>query len=497
VGQTRTQIGRYRIERELGRGAMGVVYKAFDPVVERPLAIKTIRLDVNNREELARRLRREAKSVGQLEHPNIVTLYDAGECEGMFYLAMQYLAGESLWARMQRQQPFSLKETQEILRQISSALDYAHRRGVIHRDVKPANIIVTAENVVKLTDFGIAKVLDATTQTGFIVGTPSYMSPEQALGRSVDGRSDIFSLGTILYELLTGEKAFPGQNVTTVIYKIVHETPSPITAMRPDLCPDLERVVRKSLAKNPDERFQSCAELQMHLDNALAYAAPAIPSASNAPASIEVHSPSPPPASAQPRQAASEPAAGGATSAPASESGRGLAAPSARVLSPWWGVGALGALLLALLVLVALRFKPPRTGAIPPAPPGAISAAPGPAGKSSPAGGADAAGQPLAGLPRQAVGVGLPAQPREGAKPESSRARSVTPGPKAAAPSTPETFDSLLIEGDMAFQSSQYGRALDAYRRAYQIKSNNSEVRRKIATTLTLLGRPDEAQKYQ
>ena len=225
MAQTLTQIGKYQIERELGRGAMGVVYKAFDPIVERKVAIKTIRLDVEDAADLLNRLKREAKSVGQLEHPNIVTLYDAGESSGLFYLAMQFIEGETLQDRLERQRWFTLKEILELFAQICSGLDYAHSRGVIHRDIKPANIMISTNGVVKLTDFGIAKLAGGgTTTRGLIVGTPSYMSPEQAVGKPLDGRSDIFSLGSILYELLTGEKAFPGQNVTTVMYKIVHES---------------------------------------------------------------------------------------------------------------------------------------------------------------------------------------------------------------------------------------------------------------------------------
>lgn len=262
-----TQIGRYRVESELGRGAMGVVFKAFDPVVERVVAIKTIPLSVEDPEVLVHRLQREAKAVGQLEHPNIVTLYDAGEASGAFYIAMQFIQGETLQERMSRQRWFLLKEIQVFFRQICAALDYAHRLGVVHRDIKPSNIMITPEGLVKLTDFGIAKLAGAgTTSPGMIMGTPSYMSPEQALGKTLDGRSDIFSLGSILYELITGEQAFPGLNATTVMYRIVHEPPSPMTSLQPGLDPAVEAIVLKALTKQPGQRYQTCAELAAAVD---------------------------------------------------------------------------------------------------------------------------------------------------------------------------------------------------------------------------------------
>ena len=504
--QTPTQLGRYRIEAELGRGAMGVVYKAFDPLVERTLAIKTIRLDMDDPEGLARRLRREAKSVGQLEHPNIVTLYDVGECQGTFYLAMQYLAGESLWVRMRRQPRLSLKEVQEILRQISSALDYAHRQGVVHRDVKPANIIITPENVVKLTDFGIAKLLEGgTLSSGLIVGTPSYMSPEQALGQPLDGRSDLFSLGAILYELLTGEKAFPGENATTVIYKIIHETPTPITALRPNLCSALEPIVKKSLAKNPDERFQTSRDFQLQLDSALGSRAPV----QQAMESLL------PQLGAEDRNSSST----GVMSeeVPTADSVRelcsGAAEPPKALLAPRCRrfkhsrMSFIGAACLTLPLLVALRFKLVKTEGSPSLRPSVT-----PRG----ANGREAAHSeaPAAWHPGQGNHPDGPALPvTSGGRLEVPMVNSTTPespllhsrqraeGKKTAVAmeATPAagSFDSWLVGGDLAFQGSRYDRALVAYLKAYAIRRNDAGVRRKIATTLTLLGRPEEAQRYQ
>jgi serine/threonine-protein kinase len=379
-----TQIGKYRIERELGRGAMGVVYKAFDPVVERAVAIKTIRLDVENAEDLVTRLRREAKSVGQLEHPNIVTLYDAGESSGLFYLAMQFIQGETLQDAMTRQGWFPLREVLEIFRQICAGLDYAHQHGVIHRDIKPANIMVTREGAVKLTDFGIAKVAGTgTTSTGLVVGTPSYMSPEQALGRPLDGRSDIFSLGSILYEMMTGEKAFAGQNVTTVIYKIVHEPPTPLVVLQPGLDPSVEAIVLKALAKGPDQRYQNCGELAAELERYIERAATAIPKtsvvtpprvsavqqpvagASTTPVPGIPPTPSGSTVSTPPTAASS----GGIPIAPPTASGQvpamGLSATASQpmvrqgVPLAWVGGGVIGTLLLVVVILLIVQMRQP------------------------------------------------------------------------------------------------------------------------------------------
>jgi serine/threonine-protein kinase len=519
VPQTLTQIGKYRIERELGRGAMGVVYKAFDPVVERMIAIKTIRLDVEDAEELVKRLRREAKSVGQLEHPNIVTLYDAGETGGLFYLAMQFIQGETLQDRLTRQRWFALKEVQELFRQICAGLDYAHQRGVIHRDIKPANIMITNDGTVKLTDFGIAKMAGAgTTSAGLIVGTPSYMSPEQALGRPLDGRSDIFSLGCILYELVTGEKAFPGQNVTTVMYKIVHEAPTPLAALQPGVDPAVEALVLKALAKNPDERFQSCSELSTALELYLTKAHASMPKTS-----VAGDVPAPPPKAAVP-QPLPTPAASQQVVPPASSVAIPPAASSASVPMvaqaglplAWLGGGVLGTLLLMVIILLVMQMRRPSTPPQP-APASANTSQP-----VTPSPSSSTATQPQVSNPASVPPISAsaqeskpPAVPRQTARvpqqptkerttrpaspvpPTTARAQPQVSAPISPAPAAPETFESLIVKGDIAFQGSHYQDALDAYSRAYRLNPNSREVRRKLATVLTLLGRGDEARKYQ
>src|ERR1700731_4968588 len=205
---TVTKAGRYEIIGELGRGAMGVVYKAMDPVIGRTVAVKTIKLSEEgtglSRPELLSRFQTEARAAGLLTHPNIVVVFDAGEEEGIFYITMELVEGRSLQSMLDAQQVFPLPRIVKLMEQVCSALDFAHQRNVVHRDIKPANLMLTADDTVKITDFGTAKILQfGTAQTSHVMGTPSYMSPEQVKGKPVDGRSDIFSLGVVLYELMT------------------------------------------------------------------------------------------------------------------------------------------------------------------------------------------------------------------------------------------------------------------------------------------------------
>jgi serine/threonine protein kinase len=265
--------GRYEIVGELGRGAMGVVYKATDPVIGRPVAVKTIKLSEEGtgltRPELLQRFQTEARAAGLLTHPNIVVVYDAGEEDGQYYITMEMVEGKSVQALLDAGHAFPLPRVLRIMEQVCSALQYAHERNVVHRDVKPANIMLTADDTVKVTDFGTAKILQFGTvqQTAHVMGTPSYMSPEQVKGRAVDGRSDIFSLGVMLYEMITGEKPFPGQSITTVIYKIVNEEPVPPRQINPSIHPGISGAVMRALAKDPQERYQSCRELLEDLRN--------------------------------------------------------------------------------------------------------------------------------------------------------------------------------------------------------------------------------------
>ncbi len=262
-------VGRYEITGELGRGAMGVVYKALDPTIGRTVALKTMRLDVHglDAQEMVRRFQNEARAAGVLNHPNIVTIYDAGEQDGIFYIAMEFIEGTTLHELLTEKRVLATEEVLQYTRQISRGLDYAHSNGIVHRDIKPANIMITANGTVKIMDFGIAKSGGQVTNTGQVLGTPNYMSPEQVKGRQLDGRSDLFSMGVILYEMLTGEKPFVGQNVTTIIYKIVNETPITPRDLDVTVHPGLSAIVTKALAKAPDDRYQTCADLVRDLEN--------------------------------------------------------------------------------------------------------------------------------------------------------------------------------------------------------------------------------------
>lgn len=267
-------IGRYQIVRELGRGAMGIVYLATDPTIGRQVAIKTIRLsevtDPEDRAKLRERLFREARAAGSLSHPGIVTIYDMAEQDGLAYIAMEFVDGPTLDRLLSEKKALPPDQMTGILRQTAAALDHAHQKGIVHRDIKPANIMLDRDGAVKITDFGIAKVTTSQqfTQTGTIVGTPNYMSPEQVQGLAVDGRADQFSLAVIAFELLTGERPFSGEHLTTVVYKIVAEEPVPPLKINPTLGHKIEGVLRKGLAKKPEARYLACVELVSALESA-------------------------------------------------------------------------------------------------------------------------------------------------------------------------------------------------------------------------------------
>ena len=260
------QIGRYRILDELGRGATGIVYRAQDPAIGRVIAIKTIRLsdftDETERDRLRERLFREAQSAGILSHPNIVTIYDIAEENGLAYIFMEYVEGPPLERILNSHELLGKDVALSIFRQTATALDYAHRKGIVHRDIKPANILIHEGALAKITDFGVAKILSQQmTQTGVMMGTPSYMSPEQVQGHAVDGRADQFSLAVIAYEILTGEKPFVADHLPSLLYRIVREEPVPPQRLNPTLGPQVEVVLRKALSKNATDRYATCMEL--------------------------------------------------------------------------------------------------------------------------------------------------------------------------------------------------------------------------------------------
>src|SRR5215470_12578229 len=256
-----SKLGRFEITGVLGEGAMGVVYLAHDPQIERPVALKMLRPEAiagEHAKEIESRFLKEAKLAGRLSHPNVVTVYEAGEDKGAAYIAMEFVDGQALTAFMGPQGDLSLPDRIAIVRQVGLALEHAHDRGVLHRDIKPGNILITTDRRVKVADFGIGKLLSAAssdlTRTGHMIGSPAYMSPEQIRGEKLDGRSDLFSLGVVLYELLTGARPFPGESITTLVYQILHTEPRDPREIRADLPAASREVMAVLLAKQPDKR---------------------------------------------------------------------------------------------------------------------------------------------------------------------------------------------------------------------------------------------------
>jgi serine/threonine-protein kinase len=276
------QLGRYVVQSEIGRGAMGVVYKALDTVLERPVAVKTVNITLEREyaDKYEKRFYQEARAAGILNHPNIVTIHDVGKEGDVVFMAMEYIEGVELRSLIGEGRPLRVQQALSIAAQVAEGLAFAHQRGVVHRDIKPANIMVVANGPVKITDFGIARMRGSgdLTQTGMLLGSPKYMSPEQVIGKRADHRSDIFSLGVILYEMLVGAAPFNGENVTALMYQIVNFVP-PAPSSVNDAVPELlDYIVAKSIAKPLEERYADAADLARDLrecERQIAAAAPA------------------------------------------------------------------------------------------------------------------------------------------------------------------------------------------------------------------------------
>jgi serine/threonine protein kinase len=263
IGQT---ISHYRIVEKLGEGGMGVVYKAEDTRLRRTVALKFFRSEVIESAEHRERILREAQAAAALDHPNICTVHEIDEAEGKTFLAMAFVEGQSVKEKI-AERPLKLEETLDVAIQTAQGLQAAHEKGVVHRDIKPANLIVNPHGQVKIMDFGLAQLADRTrlTQTSTFLGTPAYMSPEQAQRLPADRRSDIWSLGVVLYEMITGRLPFEAQQDQAVLYSIVHQEHEPVTALRAGLPTELDRIVRKALAKRPGERYQHVDEMASDL----------------------------------------------------------------------------------------------------------------------------------------------------------------------------------------------------------------------------------------
>jgi serine/threonine-protein kinase len=259
------ELGRYQIISELGQGAMGVVYKAKDPLIDREVAIKTINLSLaqEEREEYEARFYQEAKAAGRLSHPNIVTIYDVGRTDDIAYIAMEYLHGRELRDILNDERILPISQVIDIISQVALGLSYAHEHEIVHRDIKPSNVMVIRDGHVKITDFGIARMASAAvrTQTGMVLGSPKYMSPEQVMGKLTDQRSDIFSLGVMLYEMLTGQAPFMGENVNAIMYQTLNASPAAPSTMNVDVPEMLNFIVAKALAKDLDSRYQNARDL--------------------------------------------------------------------------------------------------------------------------------------------------------------------------------------------------------------------------------------------
>jgi len=264
---SKPMLGRYEIEKELGKGAMGVVYYGKDPKIGRVVAIKTMALaqefEADELQDVKDRFFREAETAGRLNHPNIVSIYDAGEEHDLAYIAMEFLKGKDLVPFTKPDALLPLPKVMSIIARVAEALDYAHRQNVVHRDIKPANIMYDPEtDTPKVTDFGIARITDSSkTKTGMVLGTPSYMSPEQLAGRKIEGHSDLFSLGVSLYQLACGKLPFEGDSMAQLMYRIANEPHTDILTIRADLPPCLAAIINRSLAKQVEDRYASGTEM--------------------------------------------------------------------------------------------------------------------------------------------------------------------------------------------------------------------------------------------
>jgi serine/threonine-protein kinase len=449
------KIGKYDVVREMGRGAMGIVFEGTDPYIGRRVAIKTIRFDVltlpAEQDEAQKRFMREARSAGILSHPNIVTIYDVGEDRGLTYIAMEYIDGESLESMIAARRRLTLDDIIALIVQLGDGLDYAHRSGIVHRDIKPANILVDREGRPRIVDFGIARISSSSlTQTNQVLGTPYYMAPEQIAGKAVDHRADLYALGTVLYELLTLEKPFPGDNVTTVIYKIMNEPPPRIRDAAKNLPPGLDYVAAKALAKDPAGRFQSGRELAEGLRNYPLYA------------DVEAGS------------AAAEAMDGVLAAAPADISGVPAPARSRKPLMLILGAMMAIIALVIVIVLVSRRKEPSFAGGgggpspVGAVPSGADAAAPAESKPTAPT------EQETTTAKKDETRVPPESQPTDAGS-TGSKTSGAAPGMKTGGPSA--VIAERLQIAKAAFQRSLYLKCIDEVRKVLAVDPGNAEAK--------------------
>src|SRR4051812_46425569 len=264
---------RYELEELVGTGGMSSVYRAHDRLLDRKVALKILHDQYTADDDYVERFRREARAVAALSHPNIVTVIDRGEHENKQFIVFEYIDGENLKRLIERRGPAPVTTALELAMQVARGLSFAHQNGLVHRDVKPQNVLLNGDGQAKVTDFGIARSMDVQhgmTQTGTVLGTSDYIAPEQAQGQRVDEHTDVYSLGVVMYELLTTEVPFPGENFVAVAMRHINEPPPPVRDKRPDVSPRLDAAIQRAMAKNPEDRFQTMADFCRELEACLA-----------------------------------------------------------------------------------------------------------------------------------------------------------------------------------------------------------------------------------
>ena len=370
-------LGRYEIAGELGRGSMGIVYRAHDPIIDRPVALKTVilpeSLSVSEREHFLKRFFQEARAAGKLIHPNIVVTYDAAtdEATGIPFIAMEFIDGQPLSHHLRSEHRIPWEKALEWCAALARALDHAHRAGVVHRDIKPANILLTRGDVPKIADFGIAKLSTAhLTKTGVVVGTPYFMSPEQLRGEELDGRSDVFSLGALLYTLLAGERPFEGKEIASIASQVLYKNPRPLTEVLPDAPPFLDGVLTRALKKSREERYGSGEELARDLLARKSSGAPpsqALPFAERTQTSAARVDPPPPETSVGSPQPVSSELGDSAPQPSATRDSKATVRPPTLVSlvkdklqsSSRWRAGAIVGIVVLAFLVVAVAYREP------------------------------------------------------------------------------------------------------------------------------------------